>query len=1002
MKLIVKNLYTYVNFEEGDYYLKDVFLKRVHKTIGARQDGFQFSPAYKRGSWDGYVDFYDYEENKFPTGLLPKVTNLLGELQTRYSFQYDIEYQRDESFLAEEDIDEEITLLDNNVGEITLRGYQYEAVYNTLTYYNGIVHVATNGGKCLSKDSMLLTPEGYKTLEDIFNENGLSLSAKEEVTPIKYPLINRYGEIEYTSHFTKNGLRKTKRIKTDRGIELNNTYNHPLLVLEGHDFVWKNTEDIKEGDILISRKGDNKYGNDKTITSEEEAFVLGCMIADSYMGVDYRLSFSNDKEELLQTVSNYWSTLSDKETYYDIHKKSKGLTIHLHDKKVAMEFYDRFGIELGVAKDKKVPEYILKSPKNIQLAFLSGYLECESSIAKDNRDMEVTSASRNLLEQIQLMLFNLGVDSYLNTKVVKGYEQNYYGRLRVKTRELKYLLSLLDFKTEQRIKQKETVLNKEYKSQYGNKIEGLREKLKDYRDSLHIDKKEFSKYIKRDSISIDRLREILELYPGGKGEDKLKELADTHIVYQKVRSVEEGEVIPTFDVCMPKTHSFIANTIVNHNTEMASGIIDQLLPQLRKGERIAFFTGSTEIFHQSADRLKERLNIPIGKVGAGQFDVKQVTVVMVPTMNASLKDPAQGVKVTPKQNISKKIATEILPKFEGGGSNQKKLLSMLIKGFQPKTKVDQNVKDTLIKVYEQSNSDSEVLMNLRAFNADYQNIIREKNTSKYDKYKRMREFLDSVTVMIVDEAHHSKSDTWYLNLMTCENALYRVALTGSIDKKDEMLWMRLQALFGDVIVRTTNSYLIEQGHSAKPTINMIPIAQPTDIEDVKEYREAYDKGITNNSFRNKVIAKLAERWYNNDKGVLIIVNFIQHGENISELLDDLGVDHYFLHGEIDSNTRKEKLNDMRSGKLKVMIATSLIDEGVDISGINALILGASGKSLRQTLQRIGRALRKKKDDNTTQIFDFNDMTHRFLLGHAGERLKIYDEEEFEVNHVGKK
>jgi hypothetical protein len=33
---------------------------------------------------------------------------------------------------------------------------------------------------------------------------------------------------------------------------------------------------------------------------------------------------------------------------------------------------------------------------------------------------------------------------------------------------------------------------------------------------------------------------------------------------------------------------------------------------------------------------------------------------------------------------------------------------------------------------------------------------------------------------------------------------------------------------------------------------------------------------------------------------------------------------------------------MRSGKLKVMIATSLIDEGVDISGINSLILGAGG------------------------------------------------------------
>src|SRR5699024_3107799 len=118
-------------------------------------------------------------------------------------------------------------------------------------------------------------------------------------------------------------------------------------------------------------------------------------------------------------------------------------------------------------------------------------------------------------------------------------------------------------------------------------------------------------------------------------------------------------------------------------------------------------------------------------------------------------------------------------------------------------------------------------------------------------------------------------------------------------------------------------------------------------------------------------------------------------------LNDLDVEHYFLHGEIDSDTRREKLNDMRSGKLKVMIATSLIDEGVDISGINALILGAGGKSLRQTLQRIGRAVRKKKDDNTTQIFDINDMTNRLLYTHSKERRKIYEEEDFEIKDLGK-
>jgi hypothetical protein len=147
MKLIVKNLYTYVEFnEEEDAYLKDIFLKRVHKTIGARQDGFQYSMAYKRGAWDGYIDFYVYEENKFPTGLLFKIELLLGELQSRYNFQYEVVDERDESFLAEEDIDKEIKLLDNNVGQITLRDYQYEAVYNSLTFFNGVCHQATNAG----------------------------------------------------------------------------------------------------------------------------------------------------------------------------------------------------------------------------------------------------------------------------------------------------------------------------------------------------------------------------------------------------------------------------------------------------------------------------------------------------------------------------------------------------------------------------------------------------------------------------------------------------------------------------------------------------------------------------------------------------------------------------------------------------------------------------------------------------------------------------------------
>src|SRR5206468_1243434 len=72
-------------------------------------------------------------------------------------------------------------------------------------------------------------------------------------------------------------------------------------------------------------------------------------------------------------------------------------------------------------------------------------------------------------------------------------------------------------------------------------------------------------------------------------------------------------------------------------TEIASGFMQQVLPYLKRNERIAFFTHSKEIMHQSATRIAKRLNMDerkIGKIGDGKFDIKnkQVVFVMIPTL----------------------------------------------------------------------------------------------------------------------------------------------------------------------------------------------------------------------------------------------------------------------------------------------------------------------------------------------------------------------------------
>lgn len=433
-------------------------------------------------------------------------------------------------------------------------------------------------------------------------------------------------------------------------------------------------------------------------------------------------------------------------------------------------------------------------------------------------------------------------------------------------------------------------------------------------------------------------------------------------------------------------------------TEIASSIIQQLLPYMEKGETIAFFTHSTEIFHQSAERIEERLNIKVGKIGSGEFKPRQVNVVMIPTVNANLKDPGEGVSLTPKQMIYKKVALQVLPKLSTT-PNKRTMLHLMIESMKPKTKADQTYKEELIKIYQEHKTDSELMMKLNSYNVRYQEALRKKNEKKYDKYYRMQEFLESVVCFIGDEFHHAKSDTWYTSLLKCENALYKIGLTGSIDTSDPLTVQRLKALCGEIIVKISNDYLIERGISARPTIHSVPIASPDNIEEISEYQVAYDQGIVNNEFRNKLIAKITEKCYHDDKGILIIVNFLQHGNNISDLLTEYDIPHEFIYGDLDKTTRKQHLTDMKEGKLKVLIATSLIDEGVDIKGINTLIIGAGGKSLRQVLQRIGRALRKKDDDNTTQIYDFIDMTNKFLYKHYLERRSIYDNENFEVREI---
>ena len=285
-------------------------------------------------------------------------------------------------------------------------------------------------------------------------------------------------------------------------------------------------------------------------------------------------------------------------------------------------------------------------------------------------------------------------------------------------------------------------------------------------------------------------------------------------------------------------------------------------------------------------------------------------------------------------------------------------------------------------------------------------------STMYSRFKNNKsEFIDltkRVVAFVGDEVHHSTSTSYFDVLASFNNSALRIGLTGTVEK-DVVKRNRLFAITGDIVSKVTNNYLIKNGYSAKPDCFMIPIDYPNvdniriygrDEEGCKlNYNETYTKGIVSNMWRNYIIAKLCEYEVNVNKGqVLILVDRLEHGKCIEECFEYLNtsVRYKFLFGELDSEVRQAGLDMLVNKEVDVLIATTILDEGVDVPNINAMIYARGGKSIRKLLQGIGRGLRKKADGSHLRIYDFIDNTAYVLIRQSQQRLEIMKGEKFNV------
>lgn len=261
----------------------------------------------------------------------------------------------------------------------------------------------------------------------------------------------------------------------------------------------------------------------------------------------------------------------------------------------------------------------------------------------------------------------------------------------------------------------------------------------------------------------------------------------------------------------------------------------------------------------------------------------------------------------------------------------------------------------------------------------------------------IRNLLRETELLIFDEVHHLSSMSWSTIGENCR-AKARAGLSASaFGSPDERYYedMLLIGQTGEIVCHVPPRWLIDKKYLAEPLIHWVPVN--TQRVRSSTWNTVYNEGVVRNNYINYLVAGMARHVRNLGYKVLILVQRLEHGKRILQLIDDPTV--VFSHGgggryrwvngeAIEDTMSPEDLRqsfDMQSSG--ILIGSTVYDEAIDIPSMNFMFMAGGGRSFRKTVQRLGRPLHSR--DEFVHVVDFWFYNHPFLQKHSKERARIY-------------
>lgn len=221
-------------------------------------------------------------------------------------------------------------------------------------------------------------------------------------------------------------------------------------------------------------------------------------------------------------------------------------------------------------------------------------------------------------------------------------------------------------------------------------------------------------------------------------------------------------------------------------------------------------------------------------------------------------------------------------------------------------------------------------------------------------------FISDVSLIIVDEAHHTPSDTYLEILKVYQKE--QTKLLGVTATPIRLDGKGFERIFDKLICSYSfqwfinNKFLCPIKHFASDIIKLENISVVKNREGYKDYDE---KQCENYYLNKTIMADIVSsyiRFGENKRSVVFAVS-IRHAEEIKKRFIEAGFIAEVISSLTNSTERKINVENFRNGKIQILINVDVFTEGFDCPNIEVVQIVKPTKSLVKYLQMVGRVTR---------------------------------------------